>query len=126
MPPPVLRSSEPKVLRSGTEAELATFRWLRKRASLRLDEDFLFWPLLLGGINIGIIPVNFYIRSQVIGRPLGWRVRPKPMSGEKTKERMFIEVQHQQSTARVIRIDDEDVLSNPNRVLRRALGGLEL
>lgn len=126
MPPPVLRSSEPKVLRSGTEAELATFRWLTKRASLRLDEDFLFWPLLLGGINIGIIPVNFYIRAAIVGRPLGWRVRPRPMSGEKTRERMFIEAQHQQSTAVVIRIDDDEVLSTPNRVLRRALTGLEL
>lgn len=126
MPPPVLRSGEPRVLRSGTEAELATFRWLRKKASLRLDEDFLFWPLLLGGINIGLIPVNFYIRADVAGHPLGWRVRPRPMTGEKTRERMFIEAQHQQSTARVVRIDDHDVLSNPNRVLRRALGGLEV
>lgn len=126
MPAPALRSGEPRVLRSGTEAELAAFRWLRRKASLRVEEDFLFWPLLLGGISLGLIPVNFYIRAEVAGQPIGWRIRPRPMSGEKVRERMFIDAQHQQSTAIVVRIDDDDVLSSPNRVLRRALSGLEL
>lgn len=118
--------ADPSTLALATPEEQTSFRWLERRAHLQLNQDFLFVPLLLGGINLGYIPVNFYIRASSIGSPVGWRVRPPRTGGEKSRERYFILAQEGSSTAKIVRVDADDVRTRTNSTLRAALNGREL
>ena len=118
--------AEPSVLSVATPEEKITFKWLERRARLQVDQDFIFVPLLLGGLNLGFIPVNFYIRAATIGSPVGWRVRPPRSGQEKVSERYFIQAQEGSSTATIVRIDADDVQTRTNSTLRAALNGREL
>ena len=118
--------ADPSTLSVATPEEKTSFRWLEKQAHLRLDQDFLFVPLLLGGINLGFIPVNFYIRAATLGSPVGWRVRPPRSGQEKVKEQYFIQAQEDSSTAKIVRVDADDVRTRTNSTLRAALNGREL
>ena len=115
----------PSTLSAATPEEEISLRWLEKKAHLQLDEDFLFVPLILGGINLGFIPVNFYIRAAAVGSPVGWRVRPSRRGQEKVKEQYFIQAQEGSSTAKIVRVDADDVRTRTNSTLRAALGGRE-
>lgn len=116
----------PSTLKSATPEEKTSFRWLERQGHLRFEQDFLFLPLLLGGINLGFVRVNFYLRAAALGSPVGWRVRPPRRGQEKTRERYFIQAQENSSTAKIVRVDADDVLTRANATLRAALNGREL
>ena len=102
--------ADPRVLEIATEAEKVAYRWVRKRG---FDEpsDFVFFPLLLGGISLGYISVNFYFRpGTALDSPLGWRIRPAPYGNEKETEKRLVTIQQQSSTSVIVLIDDLLVL----------------
>ena len=118
--------ASPSILKAATPEEQIGFRWLEKVAGLSYQDSFLFFPLLLGGINLGYIPVNFYIRAGVVGSPVGWRIRPRPFGNERVVELSLVEVQQQLSTTILVRVDAENVRERRNQTLRSALLGKEV
>lgn len=117
----------PDVLGAATEAESLAFRWVVRRRGFRYLDDFLFFPLLLGGINLGYIRVNFYFRPGVAKtEPIGWRIRPDARGDEKATEDRLITMQEEGSTTVIVRIRDRDVLSRRATTLRSAMDGREL
>lgn len=118
--------SRPEILRSATAEEQDTFTWLERTQGLRYLDDFLFFPLLLGGVNLGFLRVNFYIRTSVLGRSLGWRVRPHQTGQQKQIEDRLKRVQEANSTTTIVRVDRENVQRRRNATLRRAIMGQEM
>lgn len=113
-------------LAAATEAEQTAYRWVRRRGLHYLD-DFLFFPLLLGGIPLGYIPVNFYFRpGTATDSPLAWRIRPEPSGNERATEERLIMMQEQSSTVNLVRVHDSDVVNRLRRVLSMAIRGEEM
>lgn len=112
----------PRILRSATREEKAAFRWLERRAGLVYLDDFLFFPLLLGGINLGFVRVNIYVRTDSAGgQAVGWRVRPRPTGQERNLEQHFITLQEANSVVKVVRVNAADAINRPNTVFSAAL-----
>lgn len=119
--------ADPTVLRAATKAEAQAFQWVTRRRRLTYIDEFLFFPLLLGGINLGYIRVNFYFRSGVAtSEPLGWRIRPDARGHEESTEQRLIAMQRESSTTRLVRIRDRDVLRRRTQTLRAAMAGQEV
>jgi hypothetical protein len=117
--------AEPSVLVSATPEERIAFRWVKRRAHLDYETDFLFWPLLLGGINLGYLSVDFYFRSgTALPHPLAWRIRPRVIGEERRTEAHLLTVQEESSTVEMVRIDSDNV--KQDNALRRALRGQEM
>lgn len=117
----------PDILGAATEAEAAAFKWVVRRRGFRYLDEFLFFPLLLGGINLGYLSVNFYFRPGVARvEPIGWRIRPDARGEEKATEARLITMQEEGSTTIIVRIRDQDVLRRRATTLRNALDGREL
>ncbi len=119
--------ADPTVLQAATKAERVAFRWVRRTQGLRYLDDFLFFPLLLGGINLGYIHVNFYFRpGKAKTEPVGWRIRPDARGHEQATEERLITMQEAGSTTIIVRVRDRDVLKRRSSTLRAALAGQEL
>lgn len=114
--------ANPQVLKAASREEVAAFDWLEERAGLVYLDDFLFFPLLLGGINLGYVRVNIYVRTDSAGgRAVGWRVRPRPTGQEKTLEQHFITQQEANSVVKIVRIDSQDAIKRPSSTFSAAL-----
>lgn len=114
------------ILRSATKEETIAYKWLRQQG-FKPDDDFYFYPLLYGGINLGFVRVNFYIRvGSAVSFPVGWRVRRRPSSSERARESHFIMLQETGSTARIVRIRADTLQTRKSTVLRRAIHGEEV
>lgn len=115
--------ADPRVLDIATKAEKVAYKWVR-RQGFRDPADFVFFPLLLGGIGLGYIHVNFYFRpGTALDGPLGWRIRPESRSSEQETEKRLVTMQEQSSTSIIILIDDLMVLRRREATLRSALAG---
>ncbi len=113
---------DPQVLKAASREEVVAFKWLEGRAGLVYLDDFLFFPLLLGGINLGFVRVNVYVRvDSAGGQAVGWRVRPRPSGQEKNLEQHFITQQEANSTVRIVRIDSLDAIHRPSSTFQAAL-----
>lgn len=114
---------DPQVLDIATKAEKVAYRWVRRRG-FRDPEDFVFFPLLLGGIHLGYIKVDFYFRpGTALDSPLGWRIRPKPHSSEAQTEERLVTMQEESSTSVIVTIDNIQVTRRRERTLREAIAG---
>lgn len=118
--------TRPDVLRQATDEELAAFNWLEKKEGLLYLDDFIFFPLLLGGINLGYVQVDFYIRASVKGFPVGWRIRPHASGGERVTEEALIGVQEQLSTSEIVRVDNENMHIRLDHTLNLAIAAQEV
>lgn len=115
--------ADPRVLSIATKAEKVAYKWVR-RQGFQDPSDFVFFPLLLGGIGLGYIRVNFYFRpGTAFDSPLGWRIRPEPRSSERETEKRLVTMQEQSSTSVIILLDDLMVLRRRDATLRNALAG---
>ena len=115
--------ADPRALDIATEAEKVAYKWVR-RQGFQEPSDFVFFPLLLGGINLGYISVNFYFRpGTALDSPLGWRIRPKPRGSEQATEERLVTMQEQSSTSVIVLLDDLQVTRRREATLRAALAG---
>lgn len=114
---------DPRVLDIATEAEKVAYRWVRQQG-FQEPRDFVFFPLLLGGVHLGYIAVNFYFRpGTALDSPLGWRIRPKPHRGEGETEARLVTMQEESSTSVIVLIDDLQVTRRREATLRTAIAG---